>query len=127
MSVRTEFAYIFKFYLFWCVLINFSFFFQKILDVAFISAFKVFHLNWNNTSSKRYKLVKICMNVNQPLLNSIKVPSFPLPSFYSKQVLRNSKFYQTFKPRPLQNSNIFFFSKSLKTYLKIYFNQFRLI
>ena len=44
-----------------------------------------------------------------------------------KQVLRNFKFYQTFKPRPLQNSNTFFFSKSLKTYLKIYFNQFKLI
>jgi hypothetical protein len=41
---------------------------------------------------------------------------------YLKQVLRNFKFYQTFKPRPSQNSNTFFFSKSLKTYLKIYFN-----
>jgi hypothetical protein len=44
-----------------------------------------------------------------------------------EQVLRNFKFYQTFKPRPLQNSNTFFFSKSFKTYLKIYFNQFKLI
>jgi hypothetical protein len=44
-----------------------------------------------------------------------------------KQVLRNFKFYQTLEPRPLQNSNTFFFSKSLKTNLKIYFNQFGLI
>jgi hypothetical protein len=47
--------------------------------------------------------------------------------FGIKQVLRNFKFYETLKPRPFQNSNTFFFSKSLKTCLKIYFNQFRLI
>jgi hypothetical protein len=33
---------------------------------------------------------------------------------YKKKVLRNFKFYQTFKPRPSQNSATFF-SKSLKT------------
>jgi hypothetical protein len=48
---------------------------------------------------------------------------FILLFYQKKQVLRNFKFYQTFKPRPSQNSNTFFCSKSLK-YLKIYFNQF---
>jgi hypothetical protein len=43
-----------------------------------------------------------------------------------KQVLRNFKFYQTFKPRPYQNSNTFFL-KIIKTCLKIYFNPFQLI
>ena len=107
MSVRTEFAYIFKFFLFWCVLINFSFFFQKILDVALISAFKVFHLNWNNSSSKRYKLVKICMDVNQPLLNSMKVPSFPLPSFYSKKLAISVLGIFSMKKHITQDENFF--------------------
>jgi hypothetical protein len=31
-----------------------------------------------------------------------------------KQVIRNFKFYQTFKPRPSQNSNTFFFLKIIK-------------
>jgi hypothetical protein len=39
-----------------------------------------------------------------------------------KQVLRNFKFYQTFIPRPSQNSNTFFSQKSFKKYLKIYLN-----
>ncbi len=45
----------------------------------------------------------------------------------TEQVLCNFKFYQIFKPRPSQYSITFYFAKSLKTYLKIFFNHLRLI
>jgi hypothetical protein len=93
--------------------------------------------NNNNTSTSTgdsTKPTNFIMKNSNPALNrtycSKKQLYFEFTKFYifsKKQVLRNFKFYQTFKPRPSQNSNTFFFSKLLKTYLKIYFNQFRLI
>jgi hypothetical protein len=67
------------------------------------------------------------MNKSAKTLNLKNYDSLLKKIYLRKQVLRNFKFYQTFNTRPSQNSNTFFFSKSLKTYLKIYFNQLRLI
>jgi hypothetical protein len=42
---------------------------------------------------------------------------FEINFFENKQVLRNFKFYQTFKPRPLKNQ-ILFFQNHLKSVKK---------
>jgi hypothetical protein len=47
------------------------------------------------------------MNVNQPLLNSMKVPSFPLPSFYSKKLAISVLGICSMEKHITQDENIF--------------------
>jgi hypothetical protein len=47
------------------------------------------------------------MNVNQPLLNRMKVPYFSLPSFYSKKLAISVSGIFSMKKHITQDENIF--------------------